>query len=74
MHNWSAYQTRWQHGFLRIYDMNDSAIQVLRRSDVQRRGHVVLDSVSFQIDLPERVSGDLNPQTDLFALARRLLG
>jgi hypothetical protein len=73
MRNWSAYQTRWQHGFLRIYDMNDSAIQVLRRSDVQRRGHVVLDSVSFQIDLPERVSGDLNPQTDLFALARRLL-
>jgi hypothetical protein len=33
MRSWSAYQTRWQHGFLRIYDMNDSAIQVLRRSN-----------------------------------------
>ncbi len=73
MRDWSAYQTRWQHGFLRIYDMNDSSVQVLRRDDIQRRGHVVLDSVSFLIDLPDRISGDLNPQSDLFAFAKRLL-
>lgn len=73
MRRWSAYQGRWQQGFVRIYDMGDDAIQVLRRDDIQRRNHVVLSSVSFDIVLPDRVSGDLNPQSDLFALARRLL-
>ena len=73
MKNWSAYQSRWQHGFLRIYDMNDDAIQVLRRRDIQRRGHVILDSVSFDIALPDHVSGDLNPQNDLFLLAKTML-
>jgi hypothetical protein len=73
MQNWAAYKAGWQHGFLRVYDMNDSAVQVLRRSDVRRRGHVVFESVRFTIDLPERVSGELNPQNDLFALAKELL-
>lgn len=73
MKNHAAYKSHWQHGFLRIYDMNDEAIQVLRRKDIQLRGHVVLDSVSFEIDLPERVSGDLNPQNDIFELAEKML-
>ena len=73
MHNWSAYQTAWQHRFLRIYDMADDGVQVLRRADILRHGHVHLDSVNFEIELPDRISGDLNPQADLFALARRLL-
>lgn len=73
MKQWSAYQGRWQHSFLRIYDMADSAIKVLRRHDIQHCSHVVFDSVSFDIDLPDTVSGDLNPQSDLFSIARRLL-
>lgn len=73
MRHWSAYQGRWQHGFIRIYDMADSAIRVLRRSEVQQCSHVVFESVSFDIDLPEKVSGDLNPHSDLFAMARKIL-
>jgi hypothetical protein len=73
MRNWSTYRTPWSHGFVRIYDMSDMAVQVLRRDDVKRRGHVVLESVNFEVDLPDRISGDLNPETDLFSLARRLL-
>lgn len=73
MRTWSAYQSSWQHGFLRIYDMNDDAVQVLRRSDIQRRCHVVFDSVKFTVDLPERISGELNPQNDLFMLAKKLV-
>lgn len=73
MQTWSAYQSKWQHGFLRVYDMNDEAIQVLRRSDIKQRCHVVFDAVRFSIDLPERISGELNPQNDLFALAKRLV-
>ena len=73
MQNWAAYRSGWQHGFLRAYDMSDDAVQVLRRSDLRRRGHVVFESVRFTIDLPDRVTGELNPQNDLFALAKKLL-
>lgn len=74
MHHWAAYSGQWQHGFTRIYDMNDESIQVVRRRDIQGKGHVVLESVSFSVDLPDRVTGELNPQNDLFLLAHKLLG
>jgi hypothetical protein len=54
--------------------MNDASIQVLTRDDLKRRRHVVFDSVKFTIDLPDRITGELNPQNDLFALAKTLLG
>lgn len=73
MKHWSAYQAQWQQGFLRVYDMSDDAIQVLRRRDVQGRAHVILDSVSFDVDLPDHISGDVNPHNDLFALAKKFL-
>lgn len=73
MNSWIAYKARWQHGFLRVYDMNDDAVQVVRRSDVKRRGHVVFESVRFTVDLPDRVTGELNPQNNLFELANSLL-
>jgi hypothetical protein len=73
MRNWSAYQSSWQHSFLRIYDMNDEAVQVLRRTDIKRRNHVIFDSVRFSVDLPERVSGEVNPQNDLFVLAKKFV-
>lgn len=74
MRTWAAYQTRWQHTFVRIYDMTDPAVQVLRRTDIQSRGHVILASVGFEVDLPDMVSGDLNPRTDLEVAAASLLG
>lgn len=73
MRNWSAYQLSWQHSFLRVYDMNDEAVHVLRRSDIKRCNHVVFESVKFSVDLPERISGEVNPQNDLFILAKKLV-
>jgi hypothetical protein len=73
MRGWSAYQVGWQHTFVRVYDMGDAAVQTLRRQDLQQRPHVVLSSCSFEIDLPERISGDINPHGDLMALARFLV-
>ncbi|NMM12963.1 MAG: PD-(D/E)XK motif protein [Rhodoferax sp.] len=73
MQTWSQYQSSWQHGFIRVYDMNDEAVQILRRSDIKRRSHVVFDSVRFSVELPERISGELNPQNDLFTLAKKLV-
>lgn len=74
MQSWPSYQRSWRHTFARIYDMGDPAIKVLRHIDMQGKQHVIGETVSFDVDLPERVSGDLNPHTDLFALATRLLG
>ncbi len=73
MMHWEAYSSRWAHRFLRIYDLTDPAISIVRREEIRRRTHVIFDSVNFEIDLPERVSGDLNPQNDPFALARTFL-
>src|SRR5690606_4811799 len=36
MFEWPAYNIRFAHSFMRAYDMNDAAIDVLRRSDVSR--------------------------------------
>jgi hypothetical protein len=69
MSDWSAYQSRWNLRCFRAYDMSDTAVKVLRRADLLNRTNVVLDSVTFQINLPEQVTGDINPQTDPFAFA-----
>ena len=69
----SAYQMRWGHGFVRAYDMGDSNIHVIRHIDLADKTHVLPGTVSFEIDLPDRVSGDINPVTDVFALARTFL-
>lgn len=73
MRDWPAYRQRWEQLFLRIYDMADPAIQVLRREDVRCRGNVVLESVTFQISLPDKVTGDVNPQTDPFDFSAQFL-
>ena len=47
--------------FVRCYDMSDPDIQVLRLADLQARPHVQTDSVTFRINLPTQVRGDVNP-------------
>lgn len=47
--------------FVRTYDMSDSLISVLRQSDVQARPHVQTDSVTFRVNLPSHLRGDVNP-------------
>lgn len=49
----------------RLYDMADERIKIPRSGDLAAFGHVVTDSVSFEIQLPERVRGDLNPVVGL---------
>lgn len=74
MHSWAVYQDAWQHRFLRIYDMTDPNIGVLRHADIAAHAHVDGGSVTFTIELPDKITGDLNPETDCFAFAKRLLG
>lgn len=47
--------------FVRLYDMGDQNVRVPRSADLADFSHAVLDSVRFEIALPSRVSGDVNP-------------
>lgn len=47
--------------FGRFYDLSDPAIKVIRNSDLTQFNHVQAGSVSYQLHLPEKVSGALNP-------------
>ena len=51
--------------FERLYDLQDERIQVPRSADFAAFSDLVSDSVSFEIELPERVRGDRNPISGL---------
>lgn len=60
--------------FVRAYDMTDDNISVLRRVDVMPHQHVDASSLAYTIDLPTRVSGDLNPVVGISQAATAILG
>lgn len=60
--------------FARGYDMTDPNVSVLRRSDVVTHQHVELASLRYTVDLPVKVSGDLNPTVGLQQIAKVILG
>jgi hypothetical protein len=66
------FSARWEIAFLRVYDMCDDLIRVPRRCDFALFRHLVDGSVEFDIDLPDVVRGDINPQTDSAAALRHL--
>lgn len=59
--------------FVRGYDMTDTQIEVLRSRDIVPHRHVASASVTFRIELPDRVSGDLNPIWGLHEVAAAIL-
>lgn len=69
----APFRASFRIAFTRIYDMRDTEIQVLRRVDVQQRSHVDVNSVSYVVHFPDRVTGDINPRPDLFDFCRRLM-
>lgn len=50
------FTTTFTPAFVRAYDMDDPAVQILRRDDVVSHRHVDANSLSFRIDLPAVVS------------------
>jgi hypothetical protein len=60
--------------FVRGYNMADPNVSVLRRADIVRHQHVDLGSLKYTVDLPGKVSGDLNPATGLQQVAKLILG
>lgn len=57
----APFTQRWQTMFARAYDMADEGIKTLRSADLADYTMVDANSVEFVIDLPDKVTGDLNP-------------
>lgn len=72
MSTWPAYSMPFRQRFGRVYDMNDDDVLVLRHAHLAPCEAVLEDSVQFEIDLPDQITGDINPETDLFAFARQI--
>ncbi|GGO72170.1 PD-(D/E)XK motif protein [Nocardioides deserti] len=60
--------------FERLYDMGDPRIRLPRRGDLETFSDLDIDSLSFRVDLPGRVRGDLNPVVGWQAILARLHG
>lgn len=59
--------------FERAYDMSDDRMRILRQQEVSDLVHIKSGSISYTIDLPDQIDGDLNPHTDVINFAKRLL-
>lgn len=57
----------------RLYDLQDDRIRLPRSADFATFTDLVSDSVTFEIELPERVRGDRNPVVGLAAALSALL-
>ncbi|WP_146847677.1 PD-(D/E)XK motif protein [Cellulomonas terrae] len=57
----------------RLYDLQDERIRLPRSDDFALFTNLVSDSVTFEIELPERVRGDRNPVVGLAASLSALL-
>ncbi|WP_062308023.1 PD-(D/E)XK motif protein [Demequina subtropica] len=69
----SHFADRFDVRFARLYDLTDPLIKLPTRDDLSGFEHMQLDSLSFRIQLPERVNGDLNPIRTLPDSASHLL-
>lgn len=68
-----AFSGPFEVNFVRGYDMTDSNISVLRRVDVVGHYHIDAGSLSYTLDLPTKVTGDINPIVGLKQVASAVL-
>ena len=59
--------------FERLYDLRDDLIRLPRSADFSKFTDLVSDSVTFEIEIPEKVRGDRNPVVGMKAALSRLL-
>lgn len=60
--------------FERLYDMGDPLVRLPRRGDLETYTELDLDSLSFRVDLPNRVRGDINPVSGWQRILLRMRG
>jgi hypothetical protein len=68
----SRYTQPFQMRFERLYDLGDEALHLLRSPDVAHAAHVQQDSISYRVQLPAQVRGDVNPIAGMPAIVEHL--
>lgn len=69
----ARFNRRFRVRFVRCYDMTDKAIRLLTTDDLNARPFIDKQSLRLRVNLPDHVSGDLNPTIGLSESARRIL-
>lgn len=69
----ARFRRRFRLRFARGYDMADEAIRLLTTDDMRARPFIDTESLHLRVNLPDRVSGDVNPVVGLSNCARRIL-
>ena len=67
------YMRRFRPTFARGYDMADRAIHLLSTEDLKARPFIDPRSISLRVDLPNQVTGHLNPTVGLSAICRKFV-
>jgi hypothetical protein len=69
----ARFARRFRLGFVRRYDFTDPAIRLLTTDDMNARPFVNINSLKLRINLPDQVSGDVNPRVGLANCTRGLV-
>lgn len=68
----ATYSRPFSTRFERLYDLGDPLVRLPRRADLEMFGELDIDSLSFRIDLPAQVRGDINPLSGWTEILGRL--
>jgi hypothetical protein len=69
----ARFRRRFRIRFARSYDMADESIRLLTTDDMQARPFIDAESLRMRVNLPDQVSGDVNPIVGLANAARQIL-
>ena len=70
----SRFARRFRTNFVRGYDMRDPAINLFTDDDIRRRPFIDGQTLSFRVNFPDKVTGDINPIVGFNKIAQRVLG
>jgi hypothetical protein len=70
----ARFSRRFRLRFARGYDIGDSAIRLLTTDDMRQRPFIDVESLHLRVNLPDEVTGNLNPVVGLSNCAQRILG
>jgi hypothetical protein len=68
----ARFSRRFRLRFVRCYDMADEAIRLLTIDDMRRRPFIDAESLRLRVNLPDQVTGDVNPVVGLSNCARQI--
>lgn len=73
MSDTARFGRRFRVRFVRCYDMTDPGIRLLTTDDMRSRPFIDADALHLRVNLPDQVTGDVNPQVGLSRCALRVI-